>query len=110
MEACIQAGDSAELWIDFLPAEPLPPDVANPPPLPVLPAQPTRAQKLALNKAKRDAHLRAAKDEEKQTQTAKDRNHLFLVICRHFLPDGKHCKNKFKTDGAQIYCSDHGGE
>jgi hypothetical protein len=110
MEACIQAGDAAEPWIDFLSAEPLPPDVENPPPLPALPAQPTRAQKLALQKAKRDGRLRAARDEKKQAQTAKDRNRLFLAICRHFYPDGKQCKNKFKTDGAQIYCNEHGGE
>lgn len=64
MEPCIQAGDSAEPWIDFLPAEPLPLDIANPPPLPALPAQPTRAQKLARQKAKKDARLRAARDEK----------------------------------------------
>jgi hypothetical protein len=109
VEACIEAGDLPEPWIDFLPAPPLPPEIANPPPLPLLPAQPTRAQKLALRKARKEARLSAKRDEMRQAQPAEMRNRMFTVLCRHFFESGRQCRNKFRTAGTQIYCKDHGG-
>jgi hypothetical protein len=113
MQACVLAGCIAEPWKDFLPAEPLPPDVVNPPALPVLQANPTAAQTLAhkkvLREAKKQARLRAAKDAAKQLLPKHKRERLFVQRYRNFDRDDKQCGNKFKTDGTQIYCIEHGG-
>jgi hypothetical protein len=109
METCNEAGHLPEPWIDFLPTPPFPPNVVNPPPLPALLAQPTRAQKLALRKARKEARLRSKRDEVRQLQPAEIRNRMFLAVCRHVFPSGRQCGNEFRTDGTQIYCKDHGG-
>jgi hypothetical protein len=111
IEAALSHNPEPEPWIDFLPAEPLLPNVANPPPLPVLPAQPTRAQKLARLKAGKEIRRRAARDAKKQAQTwgERERTQTYTAICRHFFPDNRQCGNKFYTDGKEIYCHEHGG-
>jgi len=111
IEATLSVSAEPEPWGDFLPAEPLPALVANPPALPVLPAQATAAQKLARRRARIDARRRAAQDEKLQAQTAgqREQSRVFMARCRDLFANGKQCKNQFKTDGEQIYCNEHGG-
>jgi hypothetical protein len=109
MEAAILADPTPEPWVDFLPGEPLPPDVANPPALPQAGPGATRAQKQARRKAQREARRRARKDAAKQAKTEAQRVVRFSQRCRYIDPETKkQCKNKFRTDGTQIYCQDHG--
>jgi hypothetical protein len=109
--AALSVGAESEPWNHFMPAEPLPAIIANPPPLPVLPAQPTAAQKLALRKARIEARRRVAQDEKLQPQTAGQRkqSRMFRARCRHLFANGKQCRNQFRTDGEQTYCIEHGG-
>jgi hypothetical protein len=110
METAILADPTPEPWVDFLPAEPLPPNVANPPALPQAGPDATEEEKSARRKAQREARLRARKDAAQQAQTQAQKARGFTQMCRYIYPvANRQCKNKFKTNGSQIYCKEHGG-
>jgi hypothetical protein len=55
LTAAIEADPTAEPWLDFLPAEPIPPLVANPPALPEAGPGSTPAEKRARRQAQEEA-------------------------------------------------------
>lgn len=117
IKACIRAGAVPEPWEDFLPPEPLPLHIANPPARPVLPDYPTKAEKeyhkAAMKVFRKAARDDIALDEAKQLQPRHKRvklkqlQQLFKGRCQHVSQNDSQCKNRFWTDGTIVYCHRH---